>query len=923
MRSNHALPFSLHVLYRDWVTTRLIIANPAKRSLFSFHLGRATVADYHTSVLNYARKSITENLRKVGHFNALHQDGVYDASVEILDFDVNNVRVPQAFWGADTGHSGAQRAATASNATFATMPPPGTPESRKEALSHASAALNAITLNSRKRRGGSGKHASPQPYYLSRAQPVPKYDAWVPVNEEFWISSEFMVQPYMPWDGDDPEQEERALELYKKMAKESTEVDADVSDGEIDSDGCFIEPADDVGWQHYDSTAEQHRRRACREALVAVCSKFSRANPVVLDAAAQALHFTTRARTLKVLEVAESRFAQASAAAVKWEAARREAKRMNEAWLRDTGVGDMDDDQYADEARLPLEHFCFTCHVFLCPRHKGHNVEPVLPIKDLYVENRAAALKKLKAGGGNWQQACNTAGLTPCGADCYLSPPHAQVPLKPGEEPEGVWTKEERILLRESVAIFKRDSCSVAKIIGPSKSCRQTAAFMQIPSVDKALKAVVNEATSKRTNPEYNRGRGSNTQVEDKRELAADSSGARERKAKNAKSVGKKASGRQSDDGDGDEELVQEADFKPCLHQGPCDSKCPCVIAQLKCEATCGCNTGRWTARGFETPGSTGGKLKLCNNRDWGCVCPVGSHCNTEACACWVNQRSCDPDFCDHCQANALPSQIMSDNRNCRNVGVLTKRHKKTFIGNSSVHGYGLYAGEVFEEGDLVGIYGGGIMDTIKADTIGHMYDYKDHTFFFDVTQSLVVDGGMLGMKSKFVNHVAGGSPKENCHSRCVRVRGMAHIALFAKRRVEVGEEFMFDYKFQEKIPEWARKAPPTPDQAKPERAKSERPGRYGNKSGRKQAGSSSVLASAHDDSALMPVESNAPFREGIIPELRINDWSAVPMGEATAGQKKRKASAPVYRKQPSIGRPPECVPDDDSDDIEFVPDDP
>lgn len=215
----------------------------------------------------------------------------------------------------------------------------------------------------------------------------------------------------------------------------------------------------------------------------------------------------------------------------------------------------------------------------------------------------------------------------------------------------------------------------------------------------------------------------------------------------------------------------------------------------------------------------------------------------------------------------------MSDTRSCRNVGVLTKRHKKTIIGKSSVHGYGLFAGEVFEEGDLVGIYGGGIMDTRKADMIGHMYDFKDHTFFFDVTQTLVVDGGMLGMKSKFVNHVSGGSPQENCRSRCVRVRGMAHIALFAMRRVEVGEEFMFDYKFQDIIPVWAQKRHAAAGQVTPDRVKSERPGRYVKSSERKQARSRVALDLSLADKAIRLEKSTSDADgKGALSERKMED---------------------------------------------------
>lgn len=148
-------------------------------------------------------------------------------------------------------------------------------------------------------------------------------------------------------------------------------------------------------------------------------------------------------------------------------------------------------------------------------------------------------------------------------------------------------------------------------------------------------------------------------------------------------------------------------------------------------------------------------------------------------------------------------------------MAVSTARHKRTFAGKSAVHGYGLFAGDYFYEGDLVGIYGGQLLDTRLADMVGRLYDAKDHTFFFDITESIVIDGGVLGMKTKFCNHVHGGTPEENCVSRLVRVRGEAHIALFAKRLVKPGEEFLFDYKFQSVVPDWA--IPETGEKQEPE----------------------------------------------------------------------------------------------------------
>lgn len=87
-------------------------------------------------------------------------------------------------------------------------------------------------------------------------------------------------------------------------------------------------------------------------------------------------------------------------------------------------------------------------------------------------------------------------------------------------------------------------------------------------------------------------------------------------------------------------------------------------------------------------------------------------------------------------------------------------------------------------------------MDTDLAESVGFLYDARDHTYFFDITERFVVDAGLLGMKTKFCNFVLKGAEQENTVSREVNVRGCPHIALVATRRIEPGEELCFDYMF-------------------------------------------------------------------------------------------------------------------------------
>jgi CXC domain len=823
-------------------------------------LFRKSVADYKREVRNYARDKVRNNLDSIASHNAADSRAVveFERIVSLREAGAKvTIVTPHGVFDSSAS-SIAFASANSSAISDAQAVAAGAAAASAGYSATAAIALLNITLNPM--RSSRGNRASKRivtsndmiPFWMIPASPVPRYDAWVPVNKEFWVGNDFLVEPYMPWFGDEEDKRGNAFELYRRMAKLAKD-DTQVSDGELDDDGNFCEPPDDEeAWRIYESAKEQRRRAACRAAISVVVEAFGRENPAVFLALADALQLGDPRRVAKMLEITEIRHTKSAAGEASRKAAEAEAKRVANAWTADVGYDEGEDDEwYVDEAEAPLVHFCFTCHVFHCLRHLHHNVEPIVPIKDTYVEVRNGALKRILPVVGksdvSLSAAAKVVGLKPCGAHCFMAD---GIDLNPQTASKSraceSWTKEERMLCREGVSIFKKDPCNIAVVIGNSKTCSQVAAHLSKPDVAVLANKVIVEATKKRWPLEINRGgrmsEGAelNQSMSDEdstdtvsksrfRKLKSPSSGALGRKAGGGSKSVAKVAPQASEESTEDTDVTQEADFVPCAHLGPCDkAHCSCYTKSLKCEATCGCNTGRWTSRGYENPGGKGvsDKKKVCKLRHWGCTCAAGSHCNTSACACWEDRRSCDPDFCDRCAANILPSQIASDERGCRNVGVPIGRHKRTIVGKSVVHGFGLFAGEVFEEGDLVGIYGGQIMDTKKADSLGFLYDAKDHTFFFDVTQSLVVDGGVLGMKSKFVNHVQGGSPEENCISRCVRVRGMAHIALFAMRRVETGEEFRFDYKFQVVVPDWAQHKSEASNESTPER-KPETPGRF------------------------------------------------------------------------------------------------
>lgn len=64
--------------------------------------------------------------------------------------------------------------------------------------------------------------------------------------------------------------------------------------------------------------------------------------------------------------------------------------------------------------------------------------------------------------------------------------------------------------------------------------------------------------------------------------------------------------------------------------------------------------------------------------------------------------------------------------------------------------------------------------------------------YMFRIDDYEVVDATMHGNSARFINH----SCEPNCYSRVVNVDGKKHIVIFALRKIYMGEELTYDYKF-------------------------------------------------------------------------------------------------------------------------------
>ncbi|XP_053615699.1 histone-lysine N-methyltransferase trithorax isoform X2 [Plodia interpunctella] len=128
------------------------------------------------------------------------------------------------------------------------------------------------------------------------------------------------------------------------------------------------------------------------------------------------------------------------------------------------------------------------------------------------------------------------------------------------------------------------------------------------------------------------------------------------------------------------------------------------------------------------------------------------------------------------------------------------KETSKVSVGvyRSHIHGRGLFCKRDIEEGDMVIEYAGEVIRAVLADQREKKYEAMSGRrgvggcYMFRIDDNLVVDATLKGNAARFINH----SCDPNCYSRVVDIHGHKHILIFALRRISIGEELTYDYKF-------------------------------------------------------------------------------------------------------------------------------
>ena len=109
-------------------------------------------------------------------------------------------------------------------------------------------------------------------------------------------------------------------------------------------------------------------------------------------------------------------------------------------------------------------------------------------------------------------------------------------------------------------------------------------------------------------------------------------------------------------------------------------------------------------------------------------------------------------------------------------------------VRRSPVHGRGLYATADLEADEFLLDYGGEVVDWELAQERWEAADGDpDHTFFFDLGDGRVIDGGSGGNDARFINH--------GCDPNCETVDEDGTIHIVTIRAIPAGAELFIDYR--------------------------------------------------------------------------------------------------------------------------------
>lgn len=134
---------------------------------------------------------------------------------------------------------------------------------------------------------------------------------------------------------------------------------------------------------------------------------------------------------------------------------------------------------------------------------------------------------------------------------------------------------------------------------------------------------------------------------------------------------------------------------------------------------------------------------------------------------------------------------------------LLLRQRQRILLGKSDIAGWGAFLKHPVNKNDFLGEYTGELVSDTEADERGKVYYKINTSYIFNLNDQYALDAYRKGNKLKFANH----SSKPNCYAKVLLVAGDYRVGIFAKERIEAGEEIFYDYHYEPDLsPAWALK---------------------------------------------------------------------------------------------------------------------
>ncbi|NCN69833.1 MAG: SET domain-containing protein [Rhodoferax sp.] len=116
-----------------------------------------------------------------------------------------------------------------------------------------------------------------------------------------------------------------------------------------------------------------------------------------------------------------------------------------------------------------------------------------------------------------------------------------------------------------------------------------------------------------------------------------------------------------------------------------------------------------------------------------------------------------------------------------------TKPTRRIQVRQSGIHGKGVYALQDIAEGETIIEYVGEVISWQEAQA-RHPHDLSNpnHTFYFHIDESRVIDALHGGNSSRWINH--------SCDGNCAAEEDKGRVFIKARRNILAGEELHYDY---------------------------------------------------------------------------------------------------------------------------------